>query len=91
MRRLSDPAVRASMATNARRYTVENGIDEPFSAILDSDTYRRRVKRRKKLEKKREADGATALDGMHDFDAVEVPLESYLVHHRDGASWAAGA
>ena len=91
MRRLSDPAVRASMATNARRYTVENGIDEPFSAILDSDTYRRRVKRRKKLEKKREADGATALDGMHDFDAVEVPLESYLVDHRDGASWAAGA
>ena len=84
MRKLMDPAVRARMSASARAYTVEGKIDEPFSAILDSDAYRRRVKKAKKVQAEMEA---AAKQGSEEF------VDSYLVDHREknAQEWAAGA
>jgi len=41
---LMDPEVRRRMGEAARRFTVANRIDEPFSAILDSEAFRSRAK-----------------------------------------------
>lgn len=41
---LMDPEVRQRMGEAARRFTVANRIDEPFSAILDSEAFRSRAK-----------------------------------------------
>src|SRR5262249_33667445 len=44
---LMDPATRSRMGQMARTFTVANRVDEPFTAILDSDAYRLRIKERK--------------------------------------------
>ena len=48
MHRLMEPSVRAKMGQNARAFAVANRVDEPFTAILDSDALRRRQKQTKK-------------------------------------------
>jgi glycosyltransferase involved in cell wall biosynthesis len=70
MRLLMDEEIRLRMGRNARQFVLENRVDEPFSAILDSERYRQRVKRLKKLE------------GLPEPHIEEVPLESYLLDHR---------
>jgi hypothetical protein len=40
---LMDPATRARMGKNARAFVEQNRVDEPFTAILDSEAYRRRL------------------------------------------------
>ncbi|MBI1382374.1 MAG: glycosyltransferase [Planctomycetaceae bacterium] len=44
MRTLLDDRLRRAMGDNARAFTEAHRIDEPFSAILDAENYRRRVK-----------------------------------------------
>lgn len=44
MRALLDPGLRRRMGEAARAFTERNRIDEPFTAILDSDLFRRRAK-----------------------------------------------
>ncbi len=51
MRALMDPAVRLRMGAAAREFIEANRIDEPFTAVLDSDAYRRRLH----AEKERDA------------------------------------
>jgi len=84
MQKLMDREVRERMSASARAYAVEGRIDEPFSAILDSDAYRRRVKKARKVQAEMEA--AAAQDSQ-DF------VDSYLVDHREtnAQGWAAGA
>ncbi|MFN3242248.1 MAG: glycosyltransferase [Planctomycetota bacterium] len=84
MQRLMDPDVRRRMSSSARAYAVAGRIDEPFSAILDSDAYRRRVKKAKKVQAEMEA---AARQGSDEF------VDSYLVDHREtnAQGWAAGA
>lgn len=43
MERLLDPELRANMGRAARAFAVTNRVDDPFTAILDSNLYRRRV------------------------------------------------
>lgn len=43
MRALMDPAERQRMGAAAREFIEANRIDEPFTAVLDSDAYRRRL------------------------------------------------
>ena len=43
MDRLMDPDLRARMGRAARAFCVENRVDEPFTAVFDSELYRRRV------------------------------------------------
>ncbi|MCA8969726.1 MAG: glycosyltransferase [Planctomycetes bacterium] len=44
MVKLMDDARRAAMGVSARKFTVDGVVDEPFTAILDADEYRRRAK-----------------------------------------------
>ena len=44
MESLLDTDLRLRMSRNARVYAERNRVDEPFTAILDSDSYRRRAK-----------------------------------------------
>lgn len=43
MTKLMDPELRTKLGRNAREFAVANRVDEPFTAILDSETYRRRL------------------------------------------------
>lgn len=43
MEELMNPQLRARMGQRAREFVEENHVTEPFSAILDSDAYRRRA------------------------------------------------
>jgi glycosyltransferase involved in cell wall biosynthesis len=52
MTALMDSETRARMGRNARAFIEANRVDEPFSAVLDSESYRRRL----------EQDGAEVLD-----------------------------
>jgi glycosyltransferase involved in cell wall biosynthesis len=49
MRRLMDPETRERMGREARGYVLANDVREPYSAILDTETYRRRRKSEKLL------------------------------------------
>jgi len=46
---------RSRLGRNARRFIEQNRVDEPFTAVLDSDAYRRRLQ-----DEKRGAGGRTA-------------------------------
>jgi glycosyltransferase involved in cell wall biosynthesis len=48
LRTLMDEATRLQMGRAARDFTVANRVDEPYSAILDSERYRQAAKRAKK-------------------------------------------
>ncbi len=54
MRSLMNHGVRQKMGKNARAFAVANRVDEPFTAILDSDALRRRQKKDEKRMTKRE-------------------------------------
>jgi glycosyltransferase involved in cell wall biosynthesis len=43
MEHITDPATRERMAKAARSFTEENRVDQPFTAIFDSNGYRKRV------------------------------------------------
>lgn len=73
MRVLMDDATRYRMGYAAREFAVANRVDEPFSAILDSERYRQRVK----WLKKRAADAEVAEPRLE-----ELPVEAFLVDHR---------
>jgi glycosyltransferase involved in cell wall biosynthesis len=47
MLRLVDEPTRSNMGKMARTFAVANRVDEPFSAILDSEAHRRRIEERK--------------------------------------------
>jgi glycosyltransferase involved in cell wall biosynthesis len=49
MAALLDPQLRARMGAAARAYAVANRVEEPYSAVLDADAYRRRVRREARL------------------------------------------
>lgn len=44
---LMDPETRAAMGKNARAFVEANRVDEPFTAILDSESYRRQLQQAK--------------------------------------------
>jgi len=50
MRMLMDEPTRVKMGQMARRFAEANRVDEPFTAILDSDEHRRRIQERKNAE-----------------------------------------
>jgi glycosyltransferase involved in cell wall biosynthesis len=45
MRQLADAPTRQRMGAAARRFAEDNRVDQPFTAILDADAYRRRLRR----------------------------------------------
>jgi glycosyltransferase involved in cell wall biosynthesis len=73
MRVLANDETRRRMGLAAREFVVANRVEEPFSAILDSERYRQRVKRLKK---------AAADSAASEARLEELPVEAYLVDHR---------
>jgi glycosyltransferase involved in cell wall biosynthesis len=77
MRRLMDPDLRERTGRAARRFTEANREDEPFSAVLDSEGYRQRVKRRKPL-----ASVPTTPDVADETPLEHDDIDAWLVDHR---------
>jgi len=82
MCQLLDDTVRRGMGRRARDFALQGVLDEPFSAILDSQRYRRRVKSAKKLAKRVAAE--------EPVDAAAF-LDTYLVDHRESLDQEVGA
>jgi hypothetical protein len=61
------------MGAAARRFVEQNRLSDPFSAILDSEAYRARIKQRKR-----------AAANVADDDVVAPPdtVDNYLLDHR---------
>lgn len=70
MLRLMDPDHRRRMGRNARRFIEQNRVDEPFTAVLDSDAYRRRLQ-----EEKHGAGGRAAPMTLQAIDLGVAQLE----------------
>lgn len=82
MCQLLDDTARREMGRRARDFALQGVLDEPFSAILDSPRYRRRVKAAKKLAKRVAAE--------EPVDAAAF-LDTYLVDHRESLDQEVGA
>jgi glycosyltransferase involved in cell wall biosynthesis len=54
MQQLMDEELRSRMGTAARCYAESNRVDEPFTAVLDSDAYRRQMRKKRKIAEQRE-------------------------------------
>jgi len=84
MTRLLEPGLRAQMGFAARKFVEENQVDLPFSAILDADGYRQRVKERRKQAAERGdrlRAAAPAEPVFREHDAVD-GVAGYIVDHR---------
>jgi hypothetical protein len=53
MTQLLDSETRARMGRAARAFAVANRVDEPFTAVLNSDALRRRLRKQKKAAESR--------------------------------------
>lgn len=73
---LMDPETRERLGRNAREFAEQNRVDEPFTAVLDAEGYRRRLA----ADKHHERRGRAAFEKMMDlttirFDADEPAAE----------------
>lgn len=77
MTELMDPATRARMGQNARRFAEKNRVDEPFTAIFDSEEYRRRVRAAKKAVAEDRRQGSAEADRTEErgFELIGARLE----------------
>ncbi len=70
---LMDESTRREMGTAARQFAEEQRIDEPFTAILDSDGYRRRA--RKEREERQLEELRPVIVTPHREELVELDFE----------------
>jgi glycosyltransferase involved in cell wall biosynthesis len=68
---LMDEPTRSRMGQMARTFAVANRVDEPFSAILDSEVHRRRIEERKSAAQ-RDSLQLSLLELEVDFSQEEV-------------------
>lgn len=88
MRRLTDRPTRTRMGLAARAFTERNRIDEPFTAILDSATFRRRAKAAKQDVRETKTEIRREYGDARDDAVVEPP--EVLVFSNDTESTHAG-
>ena len=55
MRQLMDGETRTRMGAAARLYAAANRVNEPFTAVLDSEAYRRQLRKKRKLAEQRDS------------------------------------
>jgi glycosyltransferase involved in cell wall biosynthesis len=58
MLQLMSPELREQLGCNARAFAEVNRVDEPFTAVLDSEAYRRRLRKQKRLQEKQNSEKA---------------------------------
>ncbi len=81
MERMMEPDARAAMGRAARVYAEANRVDEPFTAVLDSEAYRRQLRKKKRLEEERDDREALRIKTMRNVGNLEAsnqPLESTM-------------
>ncbi len=81
MLRMMEPNGKAAMGRAARAYAEANRVDEPFTAVLDSESYRRQLRKKKRLEEERSALDAMRGKSKRDVRVLEAsnqPLASAL-------------
>ncbi len=71
MLRMMEPDGRAEMGRAARAYAEANRVDEPFTAVLDSEAYRRQLRKKKRFEEGRAEIAAVRIKAMRDLGALE--------------------
>jgi hypothetical protein len=76
---LLDPATRTRMGKAARVFVEQNRVDEPFTAVLDSEAYRRRLH-----EAKHAPDSVGKVWGQQLLELGKLQVES--VEHANGGS-----
>jgi glycosyltransferase involved in cell wall biosynthesis len=81
---LLDPAIRTRMGKAARVFVEQNRVDEPFTAVLDSEAYRRRLH-----EAKHAPDSVGKVWGRQLLELGKLQVES--VEHANGGSLYNGA
>lgn len=52
MLQLMSPTMRLQLGCDARAFAEANRVDEPFTAVLDSEAYRRQLRKRKRMQEK---------------------------------------
>ena len=55
MLQLMSPTMRLKLGHDARVFAEANRVDEPFTAVLDSEAYRRQLRKRKRAQEKRDS------------------------------------
>ena len=79
MLRMMEPDGRAAMGRAARTYAEANRVDEPFTAVLDSEAYRRQLRKKKRLEEESDnldAMRAKALRKARSLQASNQPINT---------------
>ncbi len=81
MLRLMEPDGRAAMGRAARTFAEANRVDEPFTAVLDSEAYRRQLRKRKRLAEERDELDTMRVKVLRNVGALEAsnqPLETKM-------------
>ncbi|HTP94754.1 MAG TPA: glycosyltransferase [Burkholderiales bacterium] len=74
MEKLMDPALRADMGRRARDFVEENRVDEPFTAVLDAEAYRRRLQAAKQADSRASSPLTTQILDLLQFDSHDGEL-----------------
>lgn len=81
MLRLMEPDGRAAMGRAARTFAEANRVDEPFTAVLDSEAYRRQLRKLKRLAEERDELDTMRVKVLRNVGALEAsnqPLETKM-------------
>ena len=75
MLQLMDSNVRLHMGRAARVFAEANRVDEPFTAVLDSEGYRRKLRKTKRAQVRSEANAAARAGAQHPVRLPEAANE----------------
>ena len=93
MLQLMSPTLRMQLGTAARVFAEANRVDQPFTAVLDSEAYRRELRKRKRLQEKqdnkkeKQAQHAKSFAVLPSSEAANQPFD---VTRASAASFATG-
>ena len=68
---MMEPEARVAMGCAARTYAEANRVDAPFTAVLDSEAYRRQLRKKKRLAEERENLDAMRIKTTRNVGALE--------------------
>ena len=91
MLRMMEPDGRAAMGRAARAYAEANRVDEPFTAVLDSEAYRRQLRKKKRLEEERDNLDAMRAKALHNARSIQASNQPINTEKTVGASQQTGS
>jgi glycosyltransferase involved in cell wall biosynthesis len=73
MVQLMSPTMRLQLGRDARVFAEANRVDEPFTAVLDSDAYRRQLRKRKRMQEKLDSQNSQKVLQAKSFAVASSP------------------